>query len=232
MRWWPALCGVLGVVLAGIVQPTRAEEPTPLDLAQAKTVMQEMDGDSRLQAVFALCPADAYERDAPFYAADVKPDATPLGQCSAAPEACYRRCMDHAEPGECFGLARAFQVHGPAVERRYAQMMFAMACNTGMGAGCTNRAASLRNATVKGDTERFGHAKAREPCEHRSFVVACTQGDAWGCAMLGQSYENGEGVALSITQARLYYERSCSIDPDFASCAFATGKLAEIGSDR
>ncbi len=225
---------VFALLLAGlaIAAASGAERDPPLDMGQAKTVMQRLDGDAAVQAIFGLCPADAYRRDAPFYADYVKPDSVPLARCAAGPADCYRRCVDEAEPGACFGLARAFQVTEPAIDHRYAQMLFALACDHGEGAGCTNRASSLRNAPVKGDAARFGDATARQDCEVRSFRAACTQGDAWGCTMLGQSYQNGEGVERSVTQARRYYEKSCAINARFASCDFAKANMESLGTGR
>ena len=225
---WPRVGWLAVVALMGVMHAAVAQDAPKLQPEQAQSVMQQIDGEARVRAVMALCPADAYHRDAPFYADWVKPASRPDTECAAAPAACYRACLLDADPGACFGLARAFQQNEPAIDRRYTQAMFAMACDAGMGAGCTNRAASLRNRPIKGDREALGDATARQPCEHRSFAAACTQGDAWGCAMLGQTYQRGEGVEQSATQARRYFEKSCAINPHFASCEFAKAGLEEL----
>ena len=222
--------GVIWFGLATAVAAVAAEAPK-LQPEQAATVMAQIDADVRLRGVFAMCPADAYARDAPFYADYVKPRSRPLAECAAAPTECYRRCLEAADPGACFGLARAFQENEPAVDRRYAQMLFAMACDVGQGAGCTNRAASMRNAPIESDATLQGSKTAMQRCEHRSFAVACTQGDAWGCSMLGQTFELGEGTPVSTTQARRYYQKSCSINPDFPSCDFAKVRLGSLDGD-
>ena len=205
-----------------------AEQTGAFDLDQAKTVMRRLGGDARAQAIFAMCPADAYRRDAPFYADWVKPRAVAEATCLAGPQACYQRCAEHSDSGACFGLARVFSDKQAELGQRYTEMLYALACDAGLGAGCTNRAASLRNAPLDTDAALHGDMAARETCEHRSFKIACTQGDAWGCAMLGQTYQNGEGVPVSVTQARYYFERACTINPNFASCDFAKQHLSEI----
>ena len=204
------------------------EPPAPFDVSAAQVVAGHMDADPRLAAIFAMCPADAFKRDAPFYALWTNPKSNDEGLCGASPDVCYRQCVDDADAGACFGLGRAFQLNDAAVDERHTQTLFALACDAGMGSGCTNRASSLRNAPVEDEPlQRLSRAE-QEDCEHRSFRIGCTQGDPWSCAMLGQSYQLGEGVAASPAQARSFFERSCSLSPEFVACDFAKAGLAAL----
>lgn len=226
---WP-----LGLTVAlHLASPARADEtahapaPTTLDADQATRLMTLIDGDRRLASVFAMCPADAFRRDAPVYALYVKPESDEAA-CATDPVACYRRCAEDAQGSSCFGLARLFQENPDTVANRYAQTLFAMACDAGMGAGCTNRAASLRNNPVDGEPLMAATEVERANCEHRSFDIACRQGDAWGCAMLGQTYQYGEGIERDATRARRYYDQSCAISPSFAACDFAKRHMTSM----
>jgi len=65
-------------------------------------------------------------------------------RCAARPEECYQACIGKRS-GECsFRLALALQENESVIARRYAQLMFAMACALGKASGCTNRAAHVR----------------------------------------------------------------------------------------
>ena len=204
------------------------EDPAPLDLDLSRRVIAMIDASSKLSSVFALCPADAFERDAPFYGLYVKPTSISATECAHDPVTCYKHCVDDAQSGSCFGLARAFQLHSDLIDKRYAQTLFAMACDNGMGSGCTNRASSLRNVPIEGEPMRSIPEKEQVTCEYRSFRIGCTQGDAWSCAMLGQSYDNGEGVVHNAREARRHYRKACDIAPNFVACHFARSKLEEL----
>ena len=209
-----------------------AETPVPLDGPAAQQVIAAMDAEPRIARTWAMCPADAYDRSAPFYARWVKPDSEEPDICGAAPDACYRRCMDGGEAGACFGLGRAFQLRPAEIGNRHAHMLFAMACANGMGAGCTNRASSLRNLPVAREPLLSLPDKIRDNCEHRSFHIGCVQGDAWSCSMEGQAYQLGEGVPADAAQARTLFERSCGIAPDFVACTFAKDRMKEMSGRR
>jgi TPR repeat protein len=109
-------------------------------------------------------------------------------------------------------------------------MLFASACALGEAAGCTNRAAHLRNDMDEGDPLQRLSADQLASCHHRSFKIACDKNDAWGCAMLGQSHRYGEGVRRNMGAARRSYRKACDLAPDFAACGFARADLEEMKS--
>ena len=209
-----------------------AEAPVSLDGPAAQRVIAAMDAEPRIASTWAMCPADAYDRSAPSYARWVKPDSEKPDTCATSPETCYRRCMDGADAGACFGLGRAFQLRPEEIDDRHAQMLYAMACANGMGAGCTNRASSLRSVPVAGEPLLSLPAKVRNNCEYRSFHIGCAQGDAWSCSMEGQAYQLGQGVPTDAAQARASFDRSCRIAPDFVACTFAKGRMKEMKRQR
>lgn len=221
------------VLLIGRLAPGyAAEPPVPMDGPAAKAVVAAMDAEPRVAAVWAMCPADAYDRFAPFYARWVKPSSEAPDICARTPDACYRRCVDGGDSGACFGLGRAFQLRPDEIDNRYAEMLYAMACANGMGSGCTNRASGLRNAPVDGEPLLSLPAKMRDNCEYRSFHIGCVQGDAWSCSMEGQAYELGEGIPTDAAQARALLERSCGISPDFVACTFAKDRMRAMKRQR
>lgn len=228
-RWIAAAA----VLLSWQSAPGRtAETSVPLDGPAAQWVIAAMDAEPRISKTWAMCPADAYDRSAPFYARWVNPSSEKSDVCAAAPDACYRRCMDGSEAGACFGLAQAFQLRPKEIDDRHAQMLYAMSCANGIGAGCTNRASSLRNVPVAGEPLLSLPAKMRDNCEYRSFQIGCVQGDAWSCSMEGQAYMLGEGVPTDAAKARASFERSCGLAPDFVACTFAREHMSAMKRQR
>jgi len=206
--------------------PNEAATP-PLNREQADKVVVQLDADQRVARVFAMCPADAFRTQQPVWRRLYAPANVPDADCARSPRSCLDSCLNWADSRSCFGLARAFQLNDELVPSRYAQMMFSMACATGLGAGCTNRGAAIRNTGDPGGPFN-GPDPARERCEARSFTIGCGENDAWGCAMLGQSYQKGEGLPADPLQARLMYAKSCAISPSFAACRFATRRMKDL----
>ncbi len=86
----------------------------------------------------------------------------------------------------------------------------------------------MRNGRYAGDPFRETPLAMRQDCEVRSFMLDCDRRGAWGCAMLGHAYRNGEGVAAQPERARAAFEASCRIAPKFAACTFAKGYLDKL----
>lgn len=105
------------------------------------------------------------------------------------------------------------------------QRFHALACAVGYSAGCTNRAAGIRNRRYQDHTFHDASVVDKQSCEYRSFLLDCDRRGARGCAMLGQSYRTGEGVAAQPQRARAAYQTSYEINPKFAACDFAKRQL-------
>lgn len=67
-----------------------------------------------------------------------------------------------------------------------------------------------------------------QACLLRTFATACREDDAWGCTMLGQSYQYGEGTPVDLFMARRFYEKSCSMAEDFPACDFARQQMESL----
>ncbi|MBL8587372.1 MAG: SEL1-like repeat protein [Methylobacteriaceae bacterium] len=186
------------------------------DAAQARQVAERMTADPAWMRVYAACPVDLPRKRAPKLPIDDDPSAE---SCGGAPLGCFEACKA-GSGAHCFHLARAYQVDKSLAPRIWEQL-FAAACGAGYAAGCTNRAAGIRNGGYADDPFRRRSAAARQSCELRSFARACAGEDAWGCAMLGQAYRYGEGAPRSRTKARRAYARACSLAPDSEPCDFA-----------
>jgi hypothetical protein len=195
--------------------------------AELQDVVGLIDADPAIRRFYALCPGDQFNRRRGAGTGDIPAAATSESACAANPENCWTLCRERHSGSACFGLARVFQDH---VENEpYSQILFTMACAGGYGAGCTNRAAGVRNGDYRDDPISAQTKQAREACLRRSFQKACTSGDAWGCAMLGQAYRLGEGAPTNTTRARASYNRACSIAPDFSACEHAQDGIKAMG---
>jgi hypothetical protein len=196
--------------------------------AELRDVMGVMDADPAIRSFYALCLGDQFNRRRGARTSDTPAVATNESACAANPENCWKLCRERRSGSACFGLARVFQDHG---EKKvpHSQILFTMACAGGYGAGCTNRAAGVRNGDYRDDPIRAQPKQRREACLLRSFQKACTSGDAWGCAMLGQAYRLGEGAPANAARARANYNRSCSIAPGVSACEHAQDGIKAMG---
>jgi TPR repeat protein len=204
-----------------------AKKPS-FDAESARRATAAMDKDEALQASARVCPADVFSNKAALGRLLRQDDEATLDRCTAHPEKCYKACVGKRSGEHCFRLALTFQEHEDVVAPRYAQLMFSMACALGKAAGCTNRAAHMRNAVDEGDPFEPLSATAKDRCQFRSFRVACEKNDNWGCAMLGQAYLNGEGAKKSVGLARRSYKKSCRLNPEFDACAFSRSALKSM----
>lgn len=229
---YPLRSALIAVALS-MFGPALAQTGTVpgLSAEAAKAVTSRMDENPQLRDVFGACPGDKYRRAVADSAVRLTVAPTRTERCTANPAGCYDRCMS-GSGSACFRLARTFQENEKAVPPRYTQMLFSMSCGFGYGAGCTNRASSIRNSLREGDPFRGASESVKNACQFRSFRIACRQDDAWGCAMLGQSYQYGEGVTRSGPQARSAFRKSCRLAPNFEACSFSKDGIRELSTMR
>jgi hypothetical protein len=178
-------------------------------------------GNAEIYAHFEACPADIVMTARPLWNSQWVSSDRSERQCEGDLDACLADCTEWRNENACFALARVLEDAEPLVSPILSQMLYAQACALGHPGGCTNRAAGIRNGQFDGDPMGKAAPEVLSSCYFRTFAISCDDGDAWGCAMLGQSYQIGEGVAQSAGEARRYLLRSCEIDPDFAACDFA-----------
>ena len=219
-----AACTLLSAV-AAVPQPARAG----FDAAEARSVAAAISKDRRLSHMLRQCPADVFGKR---QATARLPRAISKASCEDSPGACFRACVQGADGEACFRLALTFQSHDEVVRPLHAETLFALACANGEGSGCTNRGAGIRNGDYAGDPFKRKPEAVQESCQYRSFKIACEQDDAWGCAMLGQSYQYGEGTRGNAALARAAYEKSCRLAPDFEACEFARPRLKDLAESR
>lgn len=213
-------CGPAAATVAGTKPP-----PETLNLAEAREVVETISRDAALTALAKACPADVFARDLPWWRRLAGTADIPRATCAAKPKRCLDRCLRWANPEACFSLAQAIEEHDDVLEEYRKEALFTKACALGMGAGCTNRAAGIRNGAYEKDPFRSVAEPEREACLFRSFKVDCEQDGAWGCAMLGQAYQLGQGTEADLAKARAAFEKSCTIDDDFAACDFAKDSI-------
>lgn len=222
-------------ILPTLLQAARAAEEADTDAAarealfnkaEAEQVSQRLHADPMVARAVAACPADVFERERPFWRGLATPRQPSERTCALHPADCYDLCTKWANGPACFNLAQAYEHHSLDVTNEFdGQRFHALACAMGYPAGCTNRAAGIRNRHYRDDIYRSAMSTERGVCEYRSFLLDCDRRGAWGCAMLGQSYRIGEGVAVQPLKARAAFGASCEINPKFAACDFAKRQL-------
>lgn len=212
--------------LAAAIAPARGDDAPAYDGAAMARVKTLLDGDPQFAGRYAACPGDVFATERPFFG-DLGKDIR-VETCEADPLRCHTACMPGQSAHACMGLARAMQDNEPETDARHYEGLFTQACALGEGSGCTNRGGGIRNAFYPDDPFRDADATVRDGCLFRSFTAACGDRDAWGCAMLGQAYQYGEGTPASKETALLYFRLSCEINPDFAACRFAEDHIDDM----
>ena len=210
----------------------------PLLLAAFPATAQDLSpAIARMQAAMAAedllstCPADLYRSRMPLLSRIFGPGADlPDGFCAAGPEGCVSACLDGLSGDACFRFGHLMETAkgGDALTGRHAH---ALGCALGDPSGCTNRGGGIRNLPLTGDALSLVPFEDKHDCLFRSFSLACHAANSWGCAMLGQAYENGEGTAVSTDLAITSYTAACTLsapDTEFPACLFARARLDEL----
>jgi TPR repeat protein len=184
-----------------------------------------------LQERWATCPADLYQSQRSLWSRFAGSRDVELEECEGNPYGCYYDCFEGGNENACFELGRAFQDHMEPTFSKNWETMFAHACAAGSRGGCTNRGAGIRNGGYEDDPFYTAKDEERDACLLRTFEISCSAEDPWGCTMLGQAYQYGEGTLVDTVKARTFYERSCEYEPDFAACDYAKNLMSELGSE-
>jgi TPR repeat protein len=238
MRQTVPLIALAFAILSALIQVGEAAEEVDTDAAarealfnkaEAAQVSERLRAEPRMLRSFQGCPADAFERERPFWRGLAEPRQPTERTCALHPAECYDLCVGWANGPACFNLAQAYEHHSlDTPDELDRQRFHALACAMGYPAGCTNRAAGIRNGGYRDDPFRSVPLATKQACEYRSFLIDCDRHGARGCAMLGQAYRNGEGVASQPQRARAAFRASCEISPKFAACDFAKGQLERM----
>lgn len=158
------------------------------------------------------------------------------GACQLDADMCLTKCGGDDNGSACFFVGRLIETgEGEALDMA-SRKAFSLACALGYPAGCTNRAAGLRNAPIKPDALSQDRSDALWSCLQRSFSTACKNGNAWGCSMEGQAHRLGEGTKVDPGAARASLTKACRLsagpegeDTGAAPCRFAKNQLRLLG---
>jgi hypothetical protein len=224
------LSGIVVFVMGGMVGDIGSGGMPPYSPFALDAVKAQIDANTEIHSLFRVCPVDVAEKARPLWRSLWSSQSISEEDCGKDIEVCYKECLDWRNENACFALARIFEERKPVADPIHAQMLYAEACATGSSSGCTNRASGIRNGQFDGDPMLNLAPQVLASCYFRTFQFSCGEGDAWGCTMLGQSHQVGEGVEPSMSEARRYYLRSCEIDGDFPSCDFARKRLKQLES--
>jgi hypothetical protein len=168
-----------------------AEDAAPINRAEARTVVAMMEKDTSPLDLFAVCPADIFLRDAPFWERGRGRNKTKEkgleSKCADNPARGLALCTQSGAPEACFSARNRLSErrrHGRAAH--FAEALLTKACALGHGGGCTNRASYIRNVEDPNDPLRKQDAGAQSLCTYRSFTnstaTPTAPGDAqcWG----------------------------------------------------
>lgn len=215
------------VVLALLVAATPALGQDP------SAAVARMHAAAGLDPMLATCPSDLYRSRMPLLARLFGPGPDwPEDACASAPDACVSACLDDGSGDACFrfGLLMETSDDGDLLAGRHAH---ALACALGDPSGCTNRGGGIRNVPLTGDPLSLLPLTETGACLFTTFSVTCHGGNSWGCAMLGQAYENGEGTPARPDLAAISYKAACTLaapDTEFPACVFARAGLDHLAT--
>ena len=220
-----ALALVLGPVWAQAQSPTAAEQAT---------------ANARLLAIPSAaglvdqCPADIYKTEQSIWNRLTGSTAFETrASCRADFLTCLDACTENTDARACLHVGILLDQTDDDDLKLAARYSHALACAGGQRSGCTNRGGGIRNVRVEGDRLSLLTSDEKVSCLFDTFTLTCEAGDAWGCAMLGQAYHQGEGTAENTARAATLYARTCAMvsGPEISSCAFATRRLDQIGQN-
>lgn len=220
----PTVFFVPALLALFIAAPTRAEDDSQREW---RAVARELAGDAAVSLDYATCVGAVAGSRADRPSAISGALSTDL--CLAKPRLCLDLCRRHGDAKACAHFGWAAQKGEPTIPPRIGAAFFARACLLGYAAGCTNRASGIRNGDYADDPFRNAGLYARV-CEFKAFRFACAHNDAWGCAMLGQAYGNGEGVHVDKTAALAAYKKTCDLAPAFVACETAKSNIETLSA--
>ena len=194
-----------------------------LDIVGAQT-----EANDEIQSHYKVCPAEIANTARPFWRVLFPGEDISRESCGEDIKACYRTCMEEGNAAACLALGYTLEAASPVISPLWSQMLFAQACAAGSSGGCTNRAAGIRNGQLDGDPILKAEPDELRGCFLRTFALTCNEDDAWGCTMLGQAYQFGEGALPDVSAAKRFYEKSCAISENFSACDFARDRLEEL----
>jgi hypothetical protein len=237
--------GVFPLILAGFAvfaaleflkdEPATRDSPGPAELARVADRILAVRG---IGDLLATCPADiqgAWKSRAPLFSG--RDRAMSEGTCARNFERCADACLEANTGDACTWVSFILETRDPSLKPA-ARHGYALACALGDPSGCTNRGANIRNASQEFDALSLRPRSENAACLYSTFAAACAADDAWGCAMSGQTYHRGEGVAEDRERAKSLYRRACALSGEGrddetakAPCRFARDLLAELEAD-
>ncbi len=221
------------IIFCAVPIPARAQDITDADLRRAADRIAAVQG---IDTLMQTCPADTKGSRTPWlrWLFNVQ-GPWALNTCSANFDQCLDACTKSSDGTACRAVARVVEANNKETYDLTRRQGYTLACALGNASGCTNRGANLRNAISEIDPYSQTDAAILEDCHTRLFAAACTDGDAWGCAMEGQARRLGEGGPQDIGIAIKRLNKACTIsngaegqETGAAPCRFAKRQLELI----
>lgn len=197
-------------------------------LEAVRATVKSMDKYPSFEKYLNICPADHFgsekSRLLDFINNMVMDNEIDQNTCKLMPELCLMMCKDGESEG-CLSLAQALESDedNEGVGALPGRKAYAMACAAGDPSGCTNRGGGMINYPIDGDAMSKLPDDKKHQCTFKLFSVACTNKDAWGCAMLSRAYALGEGTEVNKDAVKTSIESACSEDPEDGACNHAKG---------
>ncbi|WP_022704582.1 SEL1-like repeat protein [Pseudorhodobacter ferrugineus] len=203
----------------------------PADLVT--TAIAGVTATDGIDALYAACPADYYASRKSWWRDLTRGNTSVSFEfCKKNFDRCTNLCLSTSDAKACVNIARILENRKEDGARVASRKAHALSCAFGRAGGCTNRGGGLRNRDVADDPMQSASVDLNA-CLFRSFDLACSEGDSWGCAMSGQTYQLGEGVAADPARAKQLFQKACDLasSPKFAACSFAQSRLNALAQE-
>ncbi len=170
-------------------------------------VLSSIDNLKAFSSLDKSCPADIYKGPEQEY-------KNLISFCATDMKFCLNECLGGSS-NHCFGLAN--NLHSDNIDKKYAERLYAMACQQGLIMACTNWAAGVMLFNPD-----------NEECYARSFELTCGKSDAWGCSMYGLVLARGIGFDKDHELALKVLKIGCKDGINDDACKYAKSVEKEI----
>ncbi|KZN43295.1 hypothetical protein N474_14665 [Pseudoalteromonas luteoviolacea CPMOR-2] len=164
-------------------------------------VVKKIDSDKSYRTLVSQCPVEFFPKSNVAYKNFIE-------YCSVNASLCLELC-NKGDANYCSSLANYTQNN--LESEYYSEALFSKACKLGLVSACTNRASGL--IKYNGD--------ASLDCAVKTFELACSQKDEWGCTMFGAYLAQGQGVERDFNRALEVLKVSCKNGIEDPACQYA-----------
>ncbi|MCF6442482.1 hypothetical protein L1077_23925 [Pseudoalteromonas luteoviolacea] len=171
-------------------------------------VLNKIESKESYTKLMEKCPTD-------YFPKSNLPYKNYIDDCSINPSSCLERC-DKGDGNYCSSLANVIQ--NKLQSSYHSEALFSKSCQLGIVSGCTNRASGLISHNGDSSLE----------CALKTFKLACSDKDEWGCTMYGAYLAQGKGVERNFIRALEVLKVSCESGIGHPACQHAKNISSQI----